>query len=350
VTAGVDGAAQLWDAATGKPCGGPLLHRGSINAAVFSPDGKTLLTASEDRTTRLWEVASGQPRGAFTDARPMARVAFSPDGKVLALREGGNLPGIYGLHFRDPATGKSLGTPLQCDGGPGLVAFSPDGNLVLAATPWRIRCWRLADRQAVDALSFQPRRVDTPAAFSPDGKTLAVASEGTIRLLDYASGRELRRWPFPEPLQALQFSPDGKTLVLSFSDHSAQPWDVALARPRSAPLFHRGGRIRAMAFSRDSRTVVTGREDGSARVWDAATGKQLGPPLLHPAGVTAAAFYPDGRTLLTACADGTVLSWPVPGEEPGTPEVVRRRMEERTRLRLDDRGIIGPASTADERK
>jgi WD40 repeat protein len=350
VTAGADGVVQLWDAATGKPCGVPLRHSAPVSAAVFSPDGKTLLTASEDKTARLWEVASGRPRGAFTHAEAVSRVAFSPDGKVLALGEGGNLPGTYRLHLREAATGAPLGTPLPCDGRPSLVAFSPDRSLVLAASPWRIRCWRLADRQAVDALWFQPRRVETPAAFSPDGKTLAVASEGTIRLVDYASGRELRRWPFPEPLQALQFSPDGKTLVLSFSDYSAQPWDVALARPRSAPLFHRGGKIRAMAFSRDSRTVVTGWEDGRARLWDAATGKPLGPPLLHPTGVTATAFYPDGRTLLTGCADGTVLSWPVPGEEPGPAEAVRLRMEERTRLRLDDRGIIGPASTADERK
>ena len=70
-----------------------------------------------------------------------------------------------------------------------------------------------------------------------------------------------------------------------------------------------------------------------------ATGKQLGPPLLHLAAINTVAFRPFGRALVTGFEDGSVLLWPVPGEEPGDVEAVRGRRERLTGMRLDDRGI-----------
>ena len=62
-TASSDKTARLWDAATGQPRGKPLKHEGAVYAVSFSPDGRTLATASADKTARLWDAATGQPRG-----------------------------------------------------------------------------------------------------------------------------------------------------------------------------------------------------------------------------------------------------------------------------------------------
>jgi WD40 repeat protein len=67
-------------------------HAGSINALVYSPDGKTLATGGDDGTVRLWDVASGQLKAALTGAGTVYDVppgyvpppAFSPDSKTLA--------------------------------------------------------------------------------------------------------------------------------------------------------------------------------------------------------------------------------------------------------------------------
>ena len=57
LTGSEDKTARLWDAATGRPLGPPLTHQGAVGAVAFSPDGKTVMTGSGDKTARLWDVS-----------------------------------------------------------------------------------------------------------------------------------------------------------------------------------------------------------------------------------------------------------------------------------------------------
>ena len=63
LTGSEDKTARLWDAATGRPIGEPLTAPGRVRAVAFSPDGKTVLTGSGDKTARLWDAATGRPIG-----------------------------------------------------------------------------------------------------------------------------------------------------------------------------------------------------------------------------------------------------------------------------------------------
>ena len=106
VTVSLDGTAQVWEAATGHPVGAPMRHDGPVVAAVFSPDGKVVATASNDRVT----VAK-----------------FSPDGRwLLTVCE-------KSVQLWDAATGQSAGSPLQHPAAVQAANFSPDSARLVTA-------------------------------------------------------------------------------------------------------------------------------------------------------------------------------------------------------------------------
>jgi len=76
--------ARIWDSASGKPLAAPLQHQLPVVAAAFSPDGKSVVTASYDRTARLWDSATGKPLAAPLQHQDVVwAAAFSPDGNSV---------------------------------------------------------------------------------------------------------------------------------------------------------------------------------------------------------------------------------------------------------------------------
>ena len=96
----------------------------------------------------------------------------------------------------------------------------------------------------------------------------------------------------------------------------------------------------AAAFSPDGKSVVTASFDKTARLWDSATGKPLGTPLQHQHAVLAAAFSPDGKSVATTSEDKTARLWKAPRRLQGTPEHILLWCEARTGLTLDEHGDV----------
>ena len=111
----------------------------------------------------------------------------------------------------------------------------------------------------------------------------------------------------------MAFSPDGKiSSPAAVPTVSVRLWDVATHQQIGAPLASHDDKINSVAFSPNGKTLATGGADGTIRMWDVATHRQIGAPLASRAGVVySVAFSPDGKTLATGSADGTIRFWDV---------------------------------------
>jgi WD40 repeat protein len=222
------GEARVWDAATGRERSiirGDQSHR--ILSAEFTLDGGRLLTrcylptfryfsaGAGDPVACLWDVATGRRLLTIQDPANQAvggctTAVFSPDGRRLLTGRDGN---YTGAHLWDAETGRLLITLGAGEGHARAAAFSPDGRKVVTAQGLAGFVWDAASGGKLLALPARAGTVHT-AAFSPDGKLVLTAAEGEARLLDAATGKEVVTLREPEyRIRAARFSPDSRQVL-----------------------------------------------------------------------------------------------------------------------------------------
>lgn len=186
------------------------------------------------------------------------------------------------------------------------IALSPDGHTVAThSKDGKVRIWDLPGGRLRH--TFTGHDLSEVAAFSPDGRTLAVAGVGgddaMIGLWDPVTGRKLGTFTVPDgSVRGMAFSPDGRAVAAS-SAAAVRVWDVATGRTRHSFT----GRLDpgAVAFGPDGRTVAAASREGLVRVWDVATGRTQTSHDSQGEG-DAVVFSPDGRTYVVGRTDGVV--------------------------------------------
>jgi WD40 repeat protein len=279
----------------------------------------------------------------FRNGGAITRVAWSPDGKMLA--SGCSIIGPISLW--DAATGREI---RRMEGGivNSVIAWSPDSK-ILASTHHDdsepIHLWDVATGKAVRRI-HQPDLCVYSLAWSPDGKMLASGGYGgtrpgeMIRLWDVSTGKEVGRLGWlvghRDDIESLAWSPDGKSLASGSRDKTIRLWNVAAVhklRDRENPawrvlslaclwkavmenrgrvLARQSGSVDSLAWSPDGKTLASGSYEKRVRLWDVVTGKEL--RRLDARG--SVAWSPDGKTLAVVKYDGLTRLWnPATGKE-----------------------------------
>jgi WD40 repeat protein/serine/threonine protein kinase/tetratricopeptide (TPR) repeat protein len=344
----VPGEVGVWDAATGQLLTGPLQRTGmNLVFATFSPDGRRVLAAAGGGVL-VWDGSTGrlligplEHPGLFdNESRGQSGVhsaaLFSPDGRRILTTSGHSNP-VGETRVWDAVTGRLLARVPHLAAG--AASFSPDGRRILTVSEsggdgGEARVWEADTGQPVTPPLRHDLRV-LSASFSPDGRRVLTVSEGApgeARVWDAATGS-----PLTPPLKhgdevpSAEFSPDGRRVLTVSMEGIARVWDLATAIIQPSQLgegtdpfsflppghaghgiSHRSDTLElpASLFSPDGRHVlIISRPPASdrveARVWDTTTGQPVTPPLKHDDGlwINLASFSPDGRLLVTACSN-----------------------------------------------
>jgi hypothetical protein len=329
---------ERWDLETGKPLypdTRSLGHVGAVRGVMWTSDGRSVLTCGADRTVRLWERAGGKHRVLLTgtslvlplDQDPGARFVLTQgEGSAFTLIEAET--GREVRQFQMPQKIDCLTVPaaarITLDGRTlaalGTTTRPPSGGTLLFEEQEPLRAWDIATGKETLAQTVPCGVLGCGAAFSPNGRYVVRASypelhpvrSGTVRPLIDAPNNVCR---------PVAFSPDGRLLAIpepaedGFAAKGVCIHEVLTGR-RITRMEAALGYCKAPAFSSDGQLLAASGID-ALYVWEASTGRLLlrvpvQGRLTNWTGQQFAeclAFAPDGLTLATGHADGTVLLW-----------------------------------------
>jgi RNA polymerase sigma factor (sigma-70 family) len=321
------GVAHRWDLATGKELLPLKGHVGPVTGIHVHPDHKTVITTSEDGLIRRWDAQTGKELSAPAGYAGSVQAAYSPDGRLAAVGDGRGR-----LELWEARAGKLLRT-LRADG-PAVahLTFTPDSKaLAVALANSTVHFWAALDGKEQRVLRFDKEQnlsVARVMQFSPDGRLLLLSDQQRRACVWDLAGEKVC-WKAPFGLCA--FSADGATVV-----GDVNGWQVRDAKTGKLvgklALGDGGfGGFYALACSPDGQFIAAGRYNGTVTLCPTtataavATFKACDSPAYQKdpivgfrlpedregAPIHALAFSPDGRWLCTSGADGSVRLWEV---------------------------------------
>ena len=257
-------------------------HRDMVNSVMFSPNGKEIVSSSNDSSVIVWDAITGNMKYELKGHKGCVNFAsFNPQSnKIVSGSNDGT------IRIWDALVGKEL-LQIKVDEWIETAVYSPDGNRIATVAQGTIQLWDSKDGTEIlkipvhlpEEMTFNGKKslcfnIDSmqinSVFFSPDGKRLVSASnDETVRIWDANTGKELKRLVgHHDQVKSASFNPNGQTVLsISWFEGIAIIWDaqtgeILLREDKPYP-------IRSATFSNDGKHVIFSSDNDSVYILNA---------------------------------------------------------------------------------
>ena len=266
LTGSEDKTAKIWDAESTKLLLTLSGHNGGVTSVAWSPDGNWLATASDDRTVRIWNSA-GDLQRTLEQKDAVQSVAWSPNSNWVAIGSRDRTASVW-----NAGSGHRRQTFIGHDDTVSSVAWSPDGDR-LATGSWdkTARVWDVFHLGRKNLKLAGHTDWVSSVAWTRDGRRLATGSGKKVRIWDARTGTPLSVIPDNDngDVTSLAWSPNGTRLATASWDKTAKVWGPAW--DKALLLSGHSGYVTSVAWSPDGNRLATGSWDNTAKVWSVGT-------------------------------------------------------------------------------
>ncbi|MCP2728856.1 NB-ARC domain-containing protein [Limnofasciculus baicalensis] len=326
---------KLWDVRTGQCLRTLEGYSNSVLSVALNSDGQLLASSGRDQQVRLWDVATGECIKTFQGhTNIVSSVTFAPKNNESQILASGS--DDCSIKIWDGDTGECLRTILGHRSWVQSLRFSPDGQILVSGSrDGTVKLWDWQTGECLQTFEGHIHRVKS-VAFSPDGTTLVSGSDDqTVKLWEVNTGICLHMFPgHRDWVLSVAFSPCGSRIV-SGSGDTIKLWDLRTGECLQTFAGHTH-RVRAVVFSPDGQTLASASDDETVKLWDVKTGKNIRTFQGHLKGVWSVVFSANGETLVSGSGDETIKFWSVE-----TGECLRTLLADRPYEGMNIRGAIG---------
>ncbi len=306
---GTDKMIHLWNAHTGEFLHTLTGHSGSVSSISFSHDSRRLASGNQDGKIRIWDTDTGNLRNtitATTDADGVNAVVFSPDGKTLVS----NNYDDDVIQFWDVTKGERTKTIQSPPDTTYFIIFSPDGNtLANTHSDGTIRFWDVESGSPTRTLDGYAQMF-VKMTHSPVSNTLAVLDGARrLRLWDTQTCEHLKTIHlYKQRVGCIAFAPDG--IRLAYEDDRKNAINILNPEKNEIEQTFEGlpNDITSVAFSVDGKMLAGGDEHGNVYLWDVTSGKNTKILESESGEIKDLVFLQDDQ-LLFSSTDGEVRFW-----------------------------------------